>query len=201
MIVSEQLSIAGKQLRAVNGGETDATDQSLLDDAVRTARSFGVQMLSPLEYFQTFWKGHDKVWTLFSSLEAVSAGLAGNTAQDVIYPAHLTDEKVSEEMAEGSVVRGTLSVTSIPRHEALVHLSGTREGAIIKLSGREAMNRSLHGDAVAIRLPWQYSRGLIMPAAAASLQHEDGNEIDVFIQSEGDLGSDSTEGTSNHERL
>lgn len=111
----------------------------------------GVRVLSAAAYFGGCWGHVPAVADAADALQLARAGAdeAGRGSSGVAYPPHLSSAALEAGLAAGSLLSGTLSVSRRARGEASVAVGGGRSLLVV---GREAMNRAVHGDRVALRL-------------------------------------------------
>uniref|UniRef100_A0A061QID2 DIS3-like exonuclease 1 n=1 Tax=Tetraselmis sp. GSL018 TaxID=582737 RepID=A0A061QID2_9CHLO len=104
-------------------------------------------------------------------------------ATDSLFPPLMSEDAVSEAKARGALVVGTLSVVSIMKQQALVCVGGghgEQPAVCIPVRGRRALNRTLHGDVVAVTLPGGASALQLVPPEAAVPGEDD---LDSFVES------------------
>lgn len=106
----------------------------VISEAAEAALSRGVHLAGAASYFETWWAKEPRVSSLFDSILAAEdeAGGEGEGGQVGIFPPHLSGEALAEERARGAVVEGVLSVVSLAKREAVVHLKG--HGGQVKTS-------------------------------------------------------------------
>ena len=157
------------QLRVVDHGESSSTPA--VDDALVAGK------LVPSEHF-TFMQGHAVELVLpgvgwmtlcgeqpfkvqshsppaaraVSRRPMYSRGFSPSTT--VVYAAHLPPEEIASGIAASELITGKLTVTFRNPTNGFVPLdaSAGNNSMTVSLAGRDAMNRALHGDEVAVRV-------------------------------------------------
>ena len=137
----------------------------LSDDADNRAKAKaeGLTAVDVREYVLQYKGGSPEL------LDLVAAGQAANNAEtkgsggggsgpsgkrqrrERIYTDHLSSSELTRRLAAGTLHQGTLRVSRYNGTEATLAAAGV-EGGEIAVSGREALNRSVDGDTVAVEL-------------------------------------------------
>ncbi|GAX81333.1 hypothetical protein CEUSTIGMA_g8764.t1 [Chlamydomonas eustigma] len=120
----------------------------------------GVHIVSPQAYFSPEVWGHHSpaVCELTESILQAKAASQEKQGGSFRYPAHWSPQDVEEGLSDGSLFQGKLHVSPRNPCEGLVHIKGSSAsdassaGVWVRLAGRQAMNRSMEGDWVAVQV-------------------------------------------------
>lgn len=113
----------------------------------------GVHVLSCRQFFSGRWGGVPGVADVFESLAAVTSGESSGVADGATTSArpHWEPAEIEAGIAQGTVITGTLKVSSRDPSKAVV-TSSALGAAGVQILGRAAMNRAMHGDTVAVHI-------------------------------------------------
>ena len=115
----------------------------------------GVHVLTQQQYFAGRWAAVPAVADVYESLAASRAEAASrktsstssNTKQ------YISESAVAQGLADGTFVKCMLSVSSRDSSQAVARpVAGQQSLKGVRIMGKGAMNRALHGDVVAVRL-------------------------------------------------
>ncbi|PWY99671.1 putative DIS3 3`-5` exoribonuclease required for 3` end formation of 5.8S rRNA [Testicularia cyperi] len=144
-------------------------------DNVSRATTEGIPAMSVRDYIEGL-PNADQLLDLLSSRSMV-AGAGGSEKRAVLYPEHLPQNQVAAGVKSGQLLQGYFNANPYNYLEATV-----RSGAFtrpILLVGREAMNRAVDGDVVAVQMlpkdQWKAATEEVIDADAA-LKNDDAEE-------------------------
>ncbi|KAK9809126.1 hypothetical protein WJX72_009740 [[Myrmecia] bisecta] len=115
----------------------------------------GVRIMSVHAYFERYWQHCPAIMDLVDAIQQSKAEAAKQPAgAGSTYAAHLGPASLQEALQAGSVVQGVIHMSRRGPHEATVTVGSSAEAASqhIIIVGKQAVNRAMDGDIVAVSL-------------------------------------------------
>ncbi|KAK0537647.1 exosome catalytic subunit dis3 [Tilletia horrida] len=152
----------------------------LSDDAdnVRRAKDAGLPAMPVREYIKGL-PNYDQLSDLLSARFTDAPAEGGTRSAEALYPQHMSLAELNAGVKSGALYQGYFNASAYNYLEATVRSAGIERPILIR--GREAMNRAVDGDVVAVELlpksEWRAPTDVVVDADVA-LRNDDPEDSD-----------------------